>query len=194
MTGKQALQWLLFGACCLFGGCRYQAGYPIDRTNIRTIYVKPAIQDTLITQASGVFTRQLREQLARNRRLRLKNVQQADVTLETTLIDYQRAISTLSTTDTDAASTLTLELSASCSLYDNRTHTYRFRNQRFTVNEVIAANDSTLAAETQSIPILTQALAKKIAQALFMQTAPITQEPVEAFPSTITNAPNMQPQ
>ncbi len=147
----------------LAGCSNYKAGYPIDHTNLRTIFVLPAKTHALAAQMSGVLSQQIRETILRCGTLKLsKNVEAADVVLETEITHYGRSIGTVDEYDTDVAKTLSLNASVKCSLY-NHQGKYFFKDQTFSASITINATDSAQLIEYQRMPQLTREIAQKIA-------------------------------
>lgn len=154
---------LLAGCMLTFSGCtRYHAGYPVDATSIKSIYVAPAVKKALGAQISAVLTRQLREGILRNGGIGLAGKYDADATLETTITHYGRSIGTVEEYDTDTAKTLSLNITVQCSLKDNRTDAYYFKNQTFSASISINANDAAQCIEYQRLPQLTRKLAQQV--------------------------------
>lgn len=154
---------LLAGCMLTFSGCaRYHAGYPIDATSIRSIYVAPAIKKALSAQTSAILTRQLREGILRNGGIGLADKHDADATLETTITHYGRSIGTVEEYDTNTAKTLSLNITVQCSLKDNRTDAYYFKNQTFSASISINANNAAQSIEYQRLPQLTHKLAQQV--------------------------------
>lgn len=147
---------------CLAGCSNYKVGYPIDRTNLKTVFVLPAKTRALAAQMSGVLSQQIRENILRCGTLKLaKNIEAADAVLETEITDYGRSIGTVEEYDTDVAKTLSLNASVKCSLYDHKGN-YFFKDQSFSASVSINATDSAQLIEYQRIPQLTREIAQKI--------------------------------
>ena len=148
---------------CLAGCSNYKAGYPIDHTMLKTLFVLPAKTRALAAQMSGVLSQQIRETILRNGTLKLaKTIESADVVLETEIIKYGRSIGSVDEYDTDLAKTLSLNTSVKCSLFDHQGN-YFFKDQTFSASVSINATDSAQLIEYQRIPQLTRELAQKIA-------------------------------
>lgn len=154
----------------LLNACHYQAGYPVAQCPLKTIYVQPIIKDALVANISGVLTRQLREELARNTILKVVTKESgADARLETHLVRYEPTVSSVSTDDALSAHTLSLKATARCSLQDMNTGYYYFKDREFTVEVAIRCSAEGQTAEYQAIPLVARDLAKKIIVAIGMQ-------------------------
>ena len=148
---------------CLMGCSNYKAGYPIDRTRLKTVFVLPAKTRALAAQMSGVLSQQMREMILRYGALKLaKTIEAADVVLETEITNYGRSIGTVDEYDTDVAKTLSLNASVKCSLYNHQGKVF-FKDQSFSASININASDSAQLIEYQRMPQLTRELAQKIA-------------------------------
>lgn len=147
----------------LVGCSNYKAGYPIDRTHLKTVFVLPAKTRALAAQMSGVLSQQMREAILRYGTLKLaKTIEAADVVLETEITHYGRSIGTVDEYDTDVAKTLSLNASVKCSLYNHQEKVF-FKDQSFSASVSINATDSAQLIEYQRMPQLTRELAQKIA-------------------------------
>lgn len=148
---------------CLAGCSNYKAGYPIDHSHLKTIFVLPAKTHALAAQMSGVLSQQIRESILRYGTLKLaKTIEAADVVLETKITNYGRSIGTVDEYDTDVAKTLSLNASIKCSLYNHQGRFF-FKDQDFSASVSINATDSAQLIEYQRMPQLTREIAQKIA-------------------------------
>ena len=147
----------------LLSGCisHYKAGYPIDKTSVKAIYVAPAIQKAIVPQMSAVLSRQIREEILRTGGVRLADKGFSDAELETTITNYGRSIGTVDEYDTDKAKTLSLNATLSCSL-KKLDGTYIFKDYSISSSISINANTSAQTLEYQRLPQLTRELAKKV--------------------------------
>ncbi|MDR0647040.1 MAG: LPS assembly lipoprotein LptE [Puniceicoccales bacterium] len=144
-------------------GCsRYRLGFPVNRASFRTIYVAPAVNKAFVSQAQSTLTRQVREEILRNGYLKLQRKGEADVVLEMTIVKYGRSIGAVYESDPDAAKTLSMNLTVSCSLKDTKKGCYLFRDQSVSYALSISANDYAQCIEYQRLPQLTREVAKKI--------------------------------
>ena len=157
--------FLLLGL--MLSGCHYHVGYPLDHTNIKTVYVAPAITDAIVPQMSAVLTRQIRENLIRGSHIKLAAYDNADVILETTITHYGRSVGTVDEADTDVAKTLSLSSTIKCSLKDRATGKYYFKDQSVSASLSINANTSAQAIEYQRLTQLSEKLAQKVVMLIF---------------------------
>lgn len=148
----------------IISGCRYRAGYPVNTANIRTIYVAPAVNKAIVAQVSTVLTRQIREEILRSGIAHLgSSANDSDTVLEVIVTQYGRSVGSVDEYDADIAKTLSLDMSAKCSLRDNRSAQYFFKDQTVSASISINATDSAQSIEFQCLPQLSRKLSQKIA-------------------------------
>ncbi len=154
---------LLFSCLGLFSSCaNYQLGTGTPAT-FRTIYIEPVANKTLLPQSQPLLSTHLREAFARDGRTTLVNsASGADATLTVVVTDFHRDVAAVREGDTGLARKFNLTLGATCTLRDNRTAAPIFENR--TVNAVREAftDGGQLQSEYQSLPLLAEALAKKV--------------------------------
>lgn len=153
---------IFFTLGLFLSGCHYYVGYPIDQTNLKTIYVAPAKTEAIVPQMSAVLTRQIRENLVRNGGIKLVAIDNADAILETNITQYGRSVGTVDENDTDIAKTLSLNATIECSLRNQHTGKYYFKDQSISTSLSINANTSAQSIEYQRLPQLTEKLAQKV--------------------------------
>ena len=166
---------LLFVVLGLFSGCAsYQLGAPAELP-FKTIYIRPASNDSFAPQAQAIVSSQLRQQFIRDGRVHLvTNEDAADAVLTVNLAEYDRRGGARRSSDTVVASDFDISLSADVSLYNSGTGDYLFESRKIagrtkTYIENPYASDSALRtqayqqSEYQAMPVLARDLARKIA-------------------------------
>ncbi|HEX2853028.1 MAG TPA: LPS assembly lipoprotein LptE [Opitutaceae bacterium] len=173
---RPAFALFLFGIAILAStGCsHYQLGTD-SKLTFATLYVEPVANKTLVPQAQASLSARLREHLARDGRVTLVNsAQGADATLTVVITSYEREVATVREGDTGLARKFTLSFGASCTLRDNRSGKVLFANRPVTThrdaftggeqNGVFVSDQ--LQSEFQTLPLLTESLADRIAHAV----------------------------
>ena len=131
----------------ILSGCRYHAGYPVAKSGIASIYVAPAVNEAIVAQMSGVLSRQIREEILYLGLAALASELDSDATLETTIVKYGRSIGSVDEYDTDTAKTLSLNATIRCSLKDNVSGGYFFKNRLLSASLSINATDTSQSIE-----------------------------------------------
>ncbi len=146
-----------------FGGCaHYQWGLPVKKASFKTVYIAPVKNRAFVAQVQSVLTRQVLEEILRNGYLRLADKKSADVYLEVSVESYGRSIGAVFETDPDTAKSLSLSLSAKCSLIGRKTEKIYFKEQSVSHSQSINASDFAQPIEYQKMPEITREVAKKI--------------------------------
>lgn len=164
MFNKSSL-FLFFGflAGILLSGCgHYQLGRDA-KPPFRSIYIKPAVNESFAPQAQALLTMQIREALIRDGLLEVLDEGKADAVLEVTLKNFDRHVAATRTTDTGLAEKLRLELTAHCTLSDNRSSKIYFKNRSVNAASDAFPQENPAGAEFQSMSVLTDRLARRIA-------------------------------
>jgi len=143
-----------------------------------TLYVEPASTKILLPQAQAVITAQVRAAFLRDGRVTLvDSPEAAEATLKLEIADYRREVATQRRDDTGLARKFSLLLGVNCTLTENRTGRVFFarrevtaRRDAYTDSGLTLPNGTTvsgqLQSEYQSLPLLADALAAKIAHAV----------------------------
>lgn len=149
-------------------GCSsYRIGKPAD-TPFRTVYIEPVANRSFAPQAQTLLSTQIREHIMRDGRIALADRDEADAVLSVTLDEYEREASALRGDDTVLASKFTMTLTARCTLADTRTGRVYFQGRETTTEtEGLFGIDEELTfqglqSEYQTMPILTEKLAREI--------------------------------
>ena len=157
---------LLFIAVVGLTGCaNYQLG-TAAKVSFTTIYLEPVGSETLLPQARAIISTQLREAFAKDGRVALVNSPEtADAVLHVMLRDYHRDIASVQENDTGLARKFTLNLEVACSLR-SRTNESLFTDRVIRVQRDAFTDGGQLQSEYQTVPLLAEALAKKIVHAV----------------------------
>jgi len=152
------------GLCLLVAGC---ANYNLGSTGplkFHSLYVAPVINNTKAPQAQAPVTEMLRQSLLQEGNLQLANQEQADATLEVTLVAYESTISATSSNNTLNAQAYTLTMTANCTLVDNRSGTVYFKNLpvNASIETYVNGTNDLAEPEYQAMPLLARELGRKI--------------------------------
>ena len=143
----------------------YQLGLG-SAPSFRTLYVAPVANTTLLPQSQALLSTRLRETFARDGRISLVNAPEAaDATLTVTIDNYYRDVAAVREDDTGLARKFNLMLGAACTLRDNRTGKAIFENRPISAVREAFTDSGQLQAEYQTLPLLADALAAKVAHA-----------------------------
>jgi hypothetical protein len=164
--------WLLVLAGALAGCSHYQLG-TTGRLAFASLYVAPVANKAMIPQAQAITSTQLRQIFAEDGRLALvDSPADADATLTVVITDYHRDVAAVLENDNGLASKFVLTLGATCTLRDNRTGKAYFDRRpisvqrgAYTDNGVasVPAPTNQLQSEYNTLPVLAQGLADKVA-------------------------------
>jgi len=167
--------WVLAVAAAAGGCANYQLGTQ-GRLAFATLYVAPVQNRTLLPQAQEVVTTQLRSALANDGRVRLVNSPDgADASLSVVIVDYHREVAAVREQDTGLAGEFSETLGVLCTLTDNRARRPFFENRPVhTQRDVYVDNGNPhsslvgdqLQAEYNSVPLLAESIAGRIAHAV----------------------------
>jgi hypothetical protein len=160
-----ALRPLLFvlGLLALTGCAHYQLGTG-NALSFRTLYVEPVANKTMLPQSQALVSTRVRETFARDGRVQLSNSSGGtDATLTIVINDYRREIATGREDDTGLARKFNVTLGALCTLRDNRSGKTLFENRPVTAVREVFTDSGQLQSEYQTLPLLADALAAKIA-------------------------------
>jgi hypothetical protein len=153
-------------AALVTAGCaNYRLGTGSALT-FRTLYVEPVANKTLLPQSQPLVSTRIRETLARDGRVQLTNSSAGtDATLTIVINSYHREIAAVREGDTGLARKFNITLGALCTLRDNRSGQTIFENRAVTAVREVFTDSGQLQAEYQTLPLLADALAAKIAHA-----------------------------
>ena len=153
----------LLGWFGVSGCAHYRLG--TGTTSFRTLYVAPVGNQTQLPQAQALVSTRLRETFARDGRVNLANTAPgAEATLTVVIDYYAREVAAVREGDTGLARKFNVTLGARCTLRD-RTGRVMFENRSITAVREVFTDSGQLQAEYQTLPLLAEALAAKIAHA-----------------------------
>ncbi|HYP17664.1 MAG TPA: LptE family protein [Opitutus sp.] len=148
--------------CALTGCANYQLGTG-GKLAFTTLYVEPVENKTLLPQAQAILSSHLRDAFERDGRVTLVNsADAADATLHVAVRDYRREVTSVREEDTGLARKFTLTLTVDCTLQDRRRGQALFSNREIRVQRDAFTDGGQLQSEYQSLPLLAEALAKKL--------------------------------
>jgi hypothetical protein len=154
---------LLASVLCLAACSHYQLGTG-PAPAFATLYVAPVANQTLLPQAQTSVSTQLREAFVQDGRITLANsAAEADATLTVIIHDYHREVAAAREDDTGLARKFTLTLGTTCTLRDNRSGKVLFADRPVTVHRDAYTDSGQLQSEYQTLPLLAETLAQKIA-------------------------------
>jgi Lipopolysaccharide-assembly len=174
---KRAWSLLLFVALLAPGCVHYQLGSGSE-PSFETIYVEPAKNKTTLAQSQVVVSTMVRQAFIRDGRVTVVNSSdEADATLQVTLVNYSREDAANREDDNGLARKFTLHLRASCWLRDNRTGRMLFdgrivevEREAFTDNGLgsvpFGTSNDQLQSEYNTLPLLADALSEKVTHAV----------------------------
>jgi hypothetical protein len=157
----------------LFTSCaHYQLGTE-GKLSFHTLYIAPVENKARLPQSVAIVSTQIREAFIHDGRVTVvDSPADADATLTVSLAHYGREATTSRPDDTGLARKFNLNLSAVCTLRDNRAGTTLFdkrvlntEQQIFTTATPQQADSDQLQAEYQALPLLASSLAQKVAHA-----------------------------
>ena len=157
----RSLAFLFVCAVFYVSGCaHYQLGTS-GKLSFATLYVAPVTNRTLLPQAQAIVTTQIREAFAQDGRVALApSPDTADASLEIRIQDYHRDVASVLENDTGLARKYTLTLEVACTLHSKGTTL--FEDRRIRVQRDAFTDGGQLQSEYQTLPLLSEALAKKV--------------------------------
>lgn len=128
----------------------------------RTIYIRPASNESFAPQIQAIVTQQLREEFIRDGLLEVTSEAEAHAVLEIVLRDFNREVAATRSEDTTLAAKLRLELTAFCTLTDNRSGEVYFNDRPVQASAQSFPQDRAQQEEYQAMPILAGEMARRI--------------------------------
>jgi hypothetical protein len=169
---------LLLATAFLAPGCsNYRLGAGAD-PSFATLYIEPAKNKTMLAQSRAVLSTFIREAFVRDGRVTVvDSANDADATLEVTVINYHRDNAANREDDIGLARKFTLHLRVSCRLRDNRTGRMLFddriievQREAFTDNGLgnvpFGISNDQLQSEYNTLPFLASSLSEKLTHAV----------------------------
>ena len=161
------LRALLLGASLLGPACsHYHLG---TRTSLpfTTLYVAPVENRALLPQAQALVAAEIRDALLKDGRVTVVTTPEAaDAVIRVSLVGYDRDVQAANPADTGLAREFALNLRAACTLTDRRTGRPYFAGRVLRVTKNAFTDSGQLQSEYQTLPLLAQALADKVAHAI----------------------------
>ena len=168
MPASRHLFVVLAALTCLFSasGCaNYRLGTG-SKLAFTTLYLEPVENKTLLPQARAILSTQLREAFARDGRVTLVNSPEAaDATLAVTITSYRRDVLTVREGDTGLARKFNVTLATTCTLKDRKGNKSLFENRPIETQREVFTDSGQLQSEYQTLPLLAESLATKVAHA-----------------------------
>ncbi|MGA2017434.1 MAG: LPS assembly lipoprotein LptE [Opitutaceae bacterium] len=164
---------LLLSAFLAQGCANYRLGTGAD-PSFATLFIEPAKNTTKLAQSQALVSTMIREAFIRDGRVTVvDSPDEADATLEVTLVNYHRDNAANREDDVGLARKFTLYLRASCRLRDNRTGRMLFdgrvvevQRESFTDNGLgsvpFGTSNDQLQSEYNTLPLLASSLSEKL--------------------------------
>lgn len=162
---------LILGVACAVGatllaGCAHYRLGTGSAPAFRTLFVEPVVNKTLLPQAEAVVSARIRESFLRDPRVTLApSAAAADAVLVVVINDYHREVAAGRQDDTGLARKFNVTLGAACTLRDNRSGQSIFEGRQIVAVREVFTDSGQLQAEYQTLPVLAEVLAGKIAHA-----------------------------
>jgi len=160
---------LLLGALALLAisGCaNYRLGSGAE-PSFSTIYIEPVESRAVLPQARALLATQLRDAFERDGRIKLaSSPDTADATLHVVIRDFERDVASVRESDPRLARKFTLTLATSCTLRDRRNGDTIFSDRIISTQRDAMTDGGQLQSEYQTVPLLAESLARKIAHAV----------------------------
>lgn len=158
---------LVVSVLCAAAGCSHYRLGTDGKLGFTSLYVEPVENKTLLPQARAMLSTQIREAFERDGRVQLVNsAAAADATLQIVIRDYHRDVASVRENDTGLARKFTLTLGVACTLRDNRSGKPLFTDRLVNAQRDAFTDGGQLQSEYQTLPLLAEALSKKIAHAV----------------------------
>ena len=148
-------------------GCSHYRLGTSGRLAFTTLYVAPVEDRALLPQAQSIVATAVREALLKDGRVSVSDSPgTADVVLHIALTKYERIATAANPADTGLAREFALRLRASCTLTDRSSGQPLFRGREVMVTRSAYTDSGQLQAEYQTLPLLADALADRIAHTI----------------------------
>ena len=164
---------LLLSAFLVQGCANYRLGTGAE-PSFATLFIEPAKNKTKLSQSQALVSTMIREAFIRDGRVTVvDSPDEADATLEVTLVNYRRDNAGNREDDVGLARKFTLYLRASCRLRDNRTgrmlldgKLVEVQRESFTDNGLgsvpFGTSNDQLQSEYNTMPLLASSLSEKL--------------------------------
>lgn len=163
---RVALLCALLGALLGLTACsHYRLGHE-GSLRFQTLHVSIVASETVVPQARGLVTTEIREAFIKDGRVRLvDSAGDADATLVVTLDNYARAMTVARADDTGLARRFEVTLGAKARLVDNRTKQDLFASRPLIAKRGVFTDSGQLQSEYQGLPLLAADLAAQAVKA-----------------------------
>ncbi len=130
-----------------------------------TIYVKPVVNRSYAPQATQTLSAQVANMLAQSPNLRVSYESDAEATLAVEIADYKHSLKATREDDTALGLSYEIEMTCRCSLLDNKTGKYIFRDKPVVYKDIVylGGMGDLIGPEYQNMPILARGMARRIA-------------------------------
>lgn len=146
----------------LMCGCAHYHTGTGSQLPFQNVYIAPALNDSFAPQAQALITNQIRKKILNDARISLaKNSDQADATLDITLVDFRTAIGATKEHDSISAQTFNVTLDVKITLTDSSNKVLIDR-QNVSASVNVPTDGDYEETQYQTMPKLTQKIADKI--------------------------------
>ena len=148
-------------------GCAsYRLGTGAE-VSFTSLYIEPVESRAVLPQARAILDTQLRDTFERDGRVKLvSSPEAADATLRVVINTFDRDVASVRESDTRLARKFTLTLATSCTLRDRRNGATLFADRIITTQRDAMTDGGQLQSEYQTVPLLAESLARKIAHSV----------------------------
>jgi outer membrane lipopolysaccharide assembly protein LptE/RlpB len=153
----------MLGALLLTGCAHYQLG-DASKLPYTSLSIAPIVNQSYAPQVQTYLSEALFTELVNHGRVALLPNGKAETSLKVVLTDYRKRIGATSREDTGRARSLDLTLEAYATLVDKEGNV--LYAQTFSATDSYYADNGSVAAESQAMPLLAHRLAEKIAKAV----------------------------
>ena len=129
-----------------------------------SLSVEPVVNRTVLPQAEALFSARLREAFIRDGRVPTVSSGGA-ATLTVAITDFRRDVAAVREGDTGLARKFNLTLTASATLRETSSGRLLWDRRSFTVTREAFTDGGQLQSEYQTLPLLAETLAQRVAQA-----------------------------
>lgn len=165
--GKILTSAILAAATLLVGACsNYRlAGTPTELP-FHSVYVKPVRNASYAPQASALLTNEISNAINRSPELKTALEADAQATLSTTIISYERKPAATRASDTALAASYVMVATAECTLVRSNGDVV-FKNRKVSARaNLYPSGTDVIGGETQNMPVLMRELSGKIKDAV----------------------------
>ncbi len=154
----------------ILSGCSHYSLVKSENLPFSTLSIEPVINTSYAPQSQASLSQNIIEAFIKDGTIKIVDRSVSDAHLKVVIVNYDRNLSSTQETDTILGRSFNLNLEATATLTNNKTSENFFSERSFIVGESAFSESSTdnglQQAEYQTIPILTQSLARKIKDAV----------------------------